>query len=213
MTVVEKFGEGGWVTLLSTGLVVALCLAVRAHYAATRARIRAIDRVFEATPPGDCKDAPPLDPQAPTAVFIVGSSRGGGLHALLWVLRMFPGHFRNVLFISARTVDAQAYGAEGEIERLRTEASSTLDGFVAFCRSHGIAADARLAFGIDAVETLSQMCGEVSRDYPGALFFTSRLVFQRENLLVRLLHNQAALAIQRRLHFEGLQMIILPMKI
>ena len=213
VTVVEKFSEGGWLTLLATGLVVVLCLAVRAHYAATRARIRAIDRVFEATPPGDCSGAPALDAQAPTAVFIVGSSRGGGLHALLWVLRMFPGHFRNVIFISARTVDAQAYGAEGELERLRTEATATLDAFVGFCHSHGIAADARLVFGIDAVDTLSAMCRDLSRDYPQALFFTSRLVFQRENLLVRLLHNQAALAIQRRLHFDGLQMIILPMKI
>lgn len=66
---------------------------------------------------------------------------------------------------------------------------------------------------IDAVETLSGMCRDLSRAYPQALFFTSRLVFRRENLLVRLLHNQAALAIQRRLHFDGLQMIILPMKV
>jgi amino acid transporter len=213
VTVLEKFMEGGWVTMVLTGTVVALCLAVRAHYRATRASIQEVDRVFAGQAPGPCASAPAIDPQAPTAVFIVGSSRGGGLHALLWVLRMFPGHFRNVVFLSARTVDAQAYGGDGEIERLRASAGRTLDDFVAFCRSHGLAATARLDFGTDPVDTLTTMCRSLSAEFPHAVFFTSRLVFRRDNLFTRLLHNQAALAIQQRLHLDGLQMVILPMKV
>jgi amino acid transporter len=213
VTVLEKFMEGGWVTIVLTGTVVALCLAVRAHYRATRASIQEVDRVFAGQPPGPCEYAPAIDPQAPTAVFIVGSSRGGGLHALLWVLRMFPGHFRNVVFLSARTVDAQAYGGMGEIERLRVSAGRTLEDFVGFCRSHGLAATARLDFGTDPVDTLTTMCRDLSVEFPHAVFFTSRLVFKRDNLFTRLLHNQAALAIQQRLHLDGLQMVILPMKV
>lgn len=213
VTVVEKFTEGGWVTLVLTGVVVALCLAVRRHYAATRTRIAAIDAVFAGQPDGPHTDAPASVAGAPTAVFIVGSSRGGGLHALLWVQRMFAGHFKNVVFISARTVDAQAYGGDGEIERLRASGEAMLDGFVRFCRSHGVPATSRLAFGTDAVDTLTTLCRAVSVDYPNAVFFTSRLVFQRDHLFTRLLHDGAALAIQRRLHFDGLQMVILPMKI
>jgi hypothetical protein len=146
-------------------------------------------------------------------VFIVGSSRGGGLHALLWVQRMFPGHFRNVVFLSARTVDAQAYGGDGEIERLRAASERTLDDFTAFCRSHGIPATSRLGFGTDPVDTITGMCRQLSAEFPHAVFFTSRLVFKTDNPFTRLLHNQAALAIQRRLHFDGLQVVILPMKV
>ena len=213
VTVLEKFTEGGWVTIVLTGMVVALCLAVRSHYRATRARIQEVDKVFAAQPLGPCVEAGAVDPLLPTAVFIVGGSRGGGLHALLWVQRMFPGHFRNVVFVSARTVDAQAYGGEGEIERLRAASTRTLDDFVAFCRSHGIPATSRLAFGTDPVDTLTAMCRDLSAEFPHAVFFTSRLVFKADNLFTRLLHNQAALAIQRRLHFDGLQMVILPMKV
>jgi amino acid transporter len=213
VTVLEKFTEGGWVTIVLTGMVVALCLAVRAHYRATRERIQEVDRVFDAQPLGPCAETPEVDPEAPTAVFIVGSSRGGGLHALLWVQRMFPGHFRNVVFLSARTVDAHAYGGEGEIERLRAASERTLDDFVAFCRSHGIPATTRLGFGTDPLDTLTAICRDLSAEFPHAVFFTSRLVFKADNLFTRLLHNQAALAIQRRLHFDGLQMIILPMKV
>jgi amino acid transporter len=213
VTVVEKFLEGGWVTILLTGVVVGICLLVRAHYADTRARIAQVDQVFAGQPDGPCLEAPALQPELPTAVFIVGSSRGGGLHALLWVQRMFPGHFRNFVFVNARTVDAHAYGGEGAIERLRASASRTLDGFVQFCHSHGLPAASRLAFGLDAVDTVTGMCRELAAEYPHAVFFTSRLVFRRDNLFTRLLHNQAALAIQRRLHFDGLQMVILPMKL
>jgi len=35
VTVLEKFLEGGWVTIVLTGMVVTLCLAVRSHYRAT----------------------------------------------------------------------------------------------------------------------------------------------------------------------------------
>ena len=213
VTVVEKFTEGGWVTLLLTGLVVGTCLLIRRHYAATRARIADVDRVFAAQPLGPSTDTPDPAPDAPTAVFIVGSSRGGGLHALLWVQRMFPGHFRNVVFISARTVDAHAYGGDGEIERLRNDAEARLGDFVAFCRSRGIPATSRLAFGTDAVATLADLCRDVGRTFPNAVFFTSRLVFRHDGPLTRLLHNGAALALQRHLHFDGLQMVILPMKV
>jgi hypothetical protein len=38
-------------------------------------------------------------------------------------------------------------------------------------------------------------------------------VLRHDNWLVRLLHNQAALALQRRFHLRGMHMIILPMRI
>jgi hypothetical protein len=54
---------------------------------------------------------------------------------------------------------------------------------------------------------------QVHEDFPNCIFFASKLIFEQENWLIRLLHNQAALAIQRRLHLHGLQMVILPMKV
>jgi hypothetical protein len=53
----------------------------------------------------------------------------------------------------------------------------------------------------------------VHEDFPNCIFFASKLIFEQENWLIRLLHNQAALALQRRLHLHGLQMVILPMKV
>ncbi|HJW55830.1 MAG TPA: APC family permease [Burkholderiaceae bacterium] len=213
VTVTEKFFEGGWATILITAIVIGTCLYVKSHYVETKGKIRAVDDVFANQPFGPHSGPVVFDPQEQTAVFIVGSSRGGGLHALLWVQRMFPGHFKNFIFVNARTVDSHAYGSDAVVEQMRTEAKATLQYFVDFCHSHNMASESYLSFGTDAVADITRQCQEISTKYPNAIFFTSKLIFQTDNWFTRLLHNQAALAIQRRLHFNGLQMIILPMKV
>jgi len=213
VTVTEKFFEGGWVTLLITAIVIGICLLVRVHYRETKDKISIVDQVFAGQPFGPQIGAIAPDPHDQTAVFIVGSSRGGGLHALLWVQRMFPGHFKNFIFVNARTVDSHAYGGEGAVEQMRAEANATLKFFVDFCQSHSMASTSYLGFGTDAVVEITRLCEDISREYPSSIFFTSKLIFEHDNWFTRLLHNQAALAIQRSLHFDGLQMVILPMKV
>ncbi len=210
---VEKFMDGGWAAALIIGGIAALCVWVRNHYRETKRAIHSVDEVFASQPFGPNQGAVEPDPDNQTAVFIVGSSKGGGLHALLWVQRMFPGHFKNFIFVNARTVDSHAYGGEGAMEAMRREAEGTLEYFVDFCHSHGMASSSYLGFGTDAVDEVTRMCEEISNEFPNAIFFTSKLIFASDNWMSRLLHNQAALAVQRRLHLEGLQMVILPMKV
>jgi amino acid transporter len=210
---VEKFDEGAWAAVLIIGAISALFIYIRDHYRETKNAIHLVDQVFANQPFGSHVGELMPNPDDQTAVFIVGSSRGGGLHALLWVQRMFPGHFKNFIFLNARTVDSHAYGGEGAVEEMRAEANATLKYFVDFCHSHGMASAAYLGFGTDVVDEVTKLCESVSKEYPNAIFFTSKLIFEHDNWFTRLLHNQAALAIQRRLHFESLQMVILPMKV
>ena len=210
---IEKFTEGGWVTALIIAAIAALCIYVRNHYSDTKQAIHLVDQVFANQPFGPHVGAIEPDQDDQTAVFIVGTSRGGGLHALLWVQRMFPGHFKNFIFVNARTVDSHAYGGEGAVEQMRAEANATLKFFVDFCHSHGMASSSYLGFGTDVVNEVTRQCEEISAEFPNSIFFTSKLIFEHDNWFTRLLHNQAALAIQRRLHFDGLQMVILPMKV
>lgn len=209
----ERFTEGGWATVVIIAAIAALCVLIRKHYRATKEAIHSVDEVFANQPFGPETEQVEPNREDQTAVFIVGSSRGGGLHALLWVLRMFPGHFKNFLFINARTVDSHAYGGEGALEKMREEAAGTLEYFVDFCQSHGMAAASYISFGTDAVDEVTKLCEAINREYPNTIFFTSKLIFATDNWLTRLLHNQASLAVQRRLHLEGLQMVILPMKV
>lgn len=209
----ERFAEGGWATVAIIAAIALLCIVIRKHYRETKQAIHSVDEVFANQPFGPETESVEPNREDQSAVFIVGSSRGGGLHALLWVLRMFPGHFKNFLFVNARTVDSHAYGGEGALEKMREDAAETLEFFVDFCQSHGMAASSYISFGTDAVDEVTKLCEEIHREFPNTIFFTSKLIFATDNWLTRLLHNQASLAVQRRLHLEGMQMVILPMKV
>ena len=50
ITVFEKFGHGGWVTVLITTIFVLLCLAVRQHYDSIKSGLRALDDVLGSIP-------------------------------------------------------------------------------------------------------------------------------------------------------------------
>ncbi|TMG83895.1 MAG: APC family permease, partial [Betaproteobacteria bacterium] len=213
VTIVEKFSEGGWVTVLITSLVIAICLAIHRHYDGVKARLKEVDQVFTAVACPKSQNPPKLDPDAPSAVFMVGSSRGGGIHTLLWVQRLFPNHFKNFIFISAKAVDAQSYGGSEQIEQLKATLDRALAFYVDYCHANGLASTARFSLGTDRVDELVKLAEEIQREYPASVFFTSKLVFRNENWITRLLHNQTALALQRKLHLNGLQMVILPMQL
>ena len=212
--IVEKFTTGGWVTIVITGFVIAGCLAIRTHYNATRAQLHQIDKLFSGQPlQQEAANPPPLDRQKATAVFFVGKNRGVAMHALLWVQRLFPEHFKNFVFLSVGEVDAQSYDGQGAMRTLRYEMENSLRYYVNFCHSHGLAATSQLAFGTDPVEELIKLSEQTAREFPNSVCFASKLIFAEESFFTRWLHNQTALAIQQRLHLQGQQMVILPMKI
>ena len=214
VSLVEKFADGGWETVLITSIVIAVCLAIRKHYDATRAQLRQIDKLFSGQPlQPEAANPPALDPQKPTAVFFVGKNRGVGMHALLWVQRLFHGHFKNFVFLSVGEVDAQSYDGQGALRTLQYEIENSLRYYVNFCHGHGLAATSYLAFGTDPVAELVKLTDQVHREFPTAVCFASKLIFADESFFTRWLHNQTALAIQQRLHIIGQQMVILPMKV
>jgi hypothetical protein len=49
--------------------------------------------------------------------------------------------------------------------------------------------------------------------FPQAVFFAGQMLFERDNWVLRMLHDKTALAMQPRLHPRGLQMMILPMMV
>jgi hypothetical protein len=213
VTLVEKFAEGGWMTVVITGVVIAFCLLNHAHYALVRRKIRAADEALGWIAYPEVSDPPPLEPHGHTAVFVVGSSRSGGAYALEWVRREFPGEFRNCIFMNVRTVDAHIYGGGEDLERIKRQATEVLTYFVAYCHHHGLAAKACLAFGTDPIEELTNLAEKIYSEFPHSIFFTSKLIFERDNWYIRQLHSEAALTMLRRLHLRNMPMVILPMKL
>ncbi len=214
VTMIEKFTEGGWVTLLITSLVIGLCLLIRKHYDETKEKLLVAERLFGQSVDNNASGLPEqLDPALPTAIFLVDNHRGVGIHTIMWVLRLFPGHFQNFVFISAGEVDTQSYDSEATIRSMQDQTQSALVHYTAFCRSQGLKATWHMAYGTDPITVLDDLAQEVIAEYPNSVCFAAKLIFTRDNIFIRWLHNQTALAMQRRLHLRGQQMVILPMKV
>jgi amino acid transporter len=214
VTVVEKFTEGGWVTMLITSLVIGVCLLIRRHYDETKEKLRVAEKLFGQSVPETASGLPEkLDPQLPTAIFLVDDHRGVGMHTIMWVLRLFPGHFQNFVFVSAGEVDTQSFDSEATIRTMQNRTEKALIHYTGFCRSQGLRATWRMAYGTDPIAVLDDLVQEVIAEYPSSVCFAAKLIFTHDNLFIRWLHNQTALAMQRRLHLRGQQMVILPMKV
>lgn len=211
--VVEKFGEGGWLTLLITGCVLGACVGIRRHYAGVTRSVIAIDKTFASLP--QLLKAPPnvaeYDPTKPTGVILVGGYGGLGIHLLLNVVRLFPDTFHNFHFLSVGVIDSQFFTDPGQVERLRKDTRATMERYVELARKMGRPAHYTFRIGTDVVEEASEMCSEISRQLTKPVYFAGTLIFDRPRWYQRWLHNETAYAIQRRLRFQGLPILILPL--
>lgn len=212
ITIFFKFADGGWVTLVITSSIVAICFMIKRHYQFTAKKLKALDKLLEQ--PIDYPSMAPhaINPQLPTAIIFV-NSLSVGMHTLLSILRLFPNQFKNFVFLSAGAVDTESFRGQEELEQMQADVNRNLDYFVRYCNQYEIPADAYAAFGTDPVEELEKLADKVSAKYPNSIFFASQLIFPYENVIIRFLHNHTPLILQHYLHFQGKELMILPMKI
>jgi amino acid transporter len=214
--VVEKFALGGWISLTATALLAVVCLAIRHHYRDVNQRLAKIDQELSIV--GSSRREAvivdkEIDHKAPTAVLILGSEYGAGMHTLLWIERMFPGHYKNYVFLTVGEIDAQSYGAEDELGLLKDKVAERLQRFEKFCRARGLGTASYYGFGTDVPQELVSLAEQVAVKFSNIVFFAPKLMLRRDNWIIRILHNQTALSVQRHLHLMGLPMMILPMNI
>jgi amino acid transporter len=213
ITIFSKFKTGGWVTILITCAVILLCLLIKKHYRRITKKLEELDIQLKQPLPDITPLAVTMDPQLPTAVILIGKSSGIGMHTLLCVMRIFPRHFKNFVFLSAGIVDVGSFTGQSALEQMRQNVNTTLQYFVDYCHQYGISAQAYAAYGTDTVEELSQLAEIVGDKFSNCIFFASKLIFEKDNWIMRSLHNETAVALQRQLHMQGKELVILPMKI
>jgi hypothetical protein len=215
VTIVEKFTEGGWVTTVITATLVAVCFLIRTHYRSVGAKVLKLSKALELDVPPSAELTAPaeLDPAKPTAIVLAGGFGGLGIHTLLQIPRVFPGQFEQVVFVAAGVIDAGVFKGKDEVDRMREKLETDLQKYVQFARAHmGWAADSDFAIGTEAVGELDRLCREVALRFPRSVFFAGKLIFQHESWYQRFLHNETAAAVERRLQFAGLPMIVMPIR-
>lgn len=213
VTVFEKFGEGGWMTLLVTGSLILLCLVIRRHYDTVKAQMVRLGDGLSDLPPVRTPATGEPDPHKPLAALLVNGYGGLGIHTLLNIFRSFPGQYKGVVFLSVGVVDSGAFKGEGALDDLEADTRAMLERYVQLARSLGLPASSRMAIGTDVVAEGEKLCVALAREHPRVTFFAGKIIFQREKWYQRLLHNETAAAIEKRLQWDGLTMVVLPARV
>jgi amino acid transporter len=209
-TVITHFDGLGQVALAVTGLLVALCLLIHAHYQSVSARLRKLYMELENIPRTPKAEVGEIDRTKPVAVILVSRYGGIGIHTVLNAFRAFPGHFKAVIFLSVGIVDSGKFKGEDSMQELRQETEESLAAYQELARSLGLPSSSRYAMGLDVVVEAERLCLAVAADYPRCTFFAGKVIFGRPKWYHALLHNDAAMAIQRRLQLEGRTMVVIP---
>jgi len=211
----EKFAEGAWKTILITSALIALCYGIRRHYRKVAELVRALDKQFDKLPQllKPAAPVPEFDAQKPTAIVLVGGYGGLGIHIFFSNMRLFPNTFHNFVFASVGNVDSEFFKDEQHVATIEQRTRETLQRYVELAAQAGKPARSAQRVGTDVTEQASELCMELFRKYPQAVVFAGTLVFERPHWFDRILHNETAYAIQRRLKFGGVPMVILPLLI
>jgi amino acid transporter len=212
-TLYEKFTQGGWITVTITAIVIGICFLIRGHY---RRVAEQLERLYEEL--GDLGQGSGAAGQRgsvkpPTAAVLVGAYNGVGIHTMLNIFRTFPGHFKSIVFLSVGVVDSGQFKGEHALDELRARTEEMLDQYLALADSLGVPATSRLAMGTEAVAVAEQLCLATAKEFPRIVFFAGKMIFQRERWYHRLLHNETALAVEKRLRWAGITMMTLPIRV
>ncbi len=213
-----KFREGGWVTLVITGSLIAVAVMTRRHYRSVGKQLRRLDdlvTVAESSAPmlPDGSPDPKYNRHARTAVLLVSGFNGLGLHTMFTVIRQFGECFRGFVFLHVGLVDAGNFKGVEEVEHLRQRTEAELDKYVEFCRRNGYYAERYFSLGVDLVSEVNNVAPQILDRFPQATFFGGQLVFREESIWTRLLHNYAVFAIQRKFYHQGIPFVILPIRV
>jgi amino acid transporter len=213
ITTIEKFAEGGWMTLVITSVVIGLCYLIKGHYVRVRQGMKDLDETLLDVPVSAHGEPPAIDRSAPTAIQLVSGYSGFGVHTLFSILSTFPKTYKNVVFVSVALIDSGSFKGAEEVEALEASVQASLEKYVAMAHKLGFAAEYRTALATDVVESAVELCKEVAEEFPRSTVFTGQITFRLEKFYHRLLHNETAFAIQRRLQWDGLTTVIMPIRV
>jgi amino acid transporter len=212
VTLFEKFGEGGWLTVLITSSVIGACILIRRHYRKVTNGMRKFDDLLMNIPNGTIPNTDLVNPQKKTVVQLVSGFHGFGVRTFLSIIQNFPNLYENFIFVSVAVVDSGTFKGAAEVKALEMSVRASLEQYVDLARSFGFPAEYRMEVGTDVVKSGVDLCKAIAKEFPDSTFFTGQIVFRHEHPFQKILHNETAFAIQRNLQFSGITTVILPIQ-
>jgi len=209
--VVEKFNQGAFLTVSILLVLSILCWRIRVHYRHYKKKLLSIDRTLMIKPSRDSVQAVERKTGGATALIYVNEYPGLGMHTLLWIFRLFPGHFTHFIFVQAGMVDIESFKGNEELIKMQQRVNKNLDYFVQTVESLGFTGQAITTYGTTPIIELVDATLPLAKKIPNLLCFATKVVFKKNSWISHLLHTRTATTLQNQLNQNGIKCLLLPM--
>jgi amino acid transporter len=219
---VVKFSEGGWITLLITGLLVTLAISIKRHYYKVKLRLQKLrftvfqqmnEALASATEHGASGDKVPFDTNEKTAIILVSGFGGTGLYTFLRIIENFRGVYKNFIFIRIGILNSKIYKGSEEMEHFKSSVKEDGMKYVKIVNQFGFYGKSMWTIGTDPVNEVYRIVKRLMPLLSGATFFGGQLVFSKTFYLSRILHNHTIFSIQKRFFKFGIPIVIYPIRV
>lgn len=218
--IIMKFHQGGWITLLITGVLIAISVMVRRHYYHTSNLLRRLgDLISVATEAMEADGGKAAqkriepDLNSRTAVLFVNGFNGLGLHTLFNIIRYFGSTYKNFVFVQIGILDSSNFKNEERVRQVNREVNEELKKYVRFINSQGYYAEAISAVGVNIIDEAMQLIPGITERFPQAIFFGGQLSFEKNTLISHWLHNYTVFRLQKQFYDNGTPFFIIPIRV
>jgi amino acid transporter len=220
--VVAKFGDGGWVTLVITGLLILLVVNIKRHYYQTKLRLQRLRLSAYSELEHALANIPEnekhigkveFDPSQNTAIILVSGFGGTGLYTFFRIQENFKDVYKNFIFIRIGIINSRIYRGSEEIEHFKTSVKEDGQKYVKIANQLGFYGKSMWTIGTDPVSEVYRIVKKLRPKLSGSAFFGGQLVFSKTFYLSKLLHNHTIFSIQKRFFKFGIPIVIFPIKI
>jgi hypothetical protein len=110
-------------------------------------------------------------------------------------------------------VDSDTFKGAREVEALEQRTKESLACYRRFAASLGLPSSEAYSVGTEVAVEAERLGTDLRCRYPKALFVAGQIIFEDDTVYNRILHNETAFLIQRRLQHAGVPMIVLPVQL
>jgi len=220
--IILKFKQGGWVTLVITGLLVLLAVNIKRHYFKTavklqKLRLGAFKEMETLIGQRPCEDRTikkvKFNKEGKTAIILVSGFGGTGLYTFLRILENFKGVYSNIVFIRIGLLNSKIYRGTIELEHFKKQVKEDGEKYVTIANQFGLYGKSIWTIGTDPVNEIYRIVKRIRPRLSGAAFFGGQLVFSKTFYLSKILHNHTIFSIQKRFFKFGIPIVIFPIRV
>lgn len=219
-----KFYEGAWLTLLILAVIIGVVLLTKSHYNHVEILIRKLDYLVPITKSkssncflsiceNDDENTEYFDPYAKTALVFVKGFDGLGLKTLSNIFSLFGNSFKNFIFIEVGVVEAGIFKGRNGIKLMEEKSKEDVNGYVKLVNKYGYYGEGVYSIGTDIVDEVVKITPKILARFPNSVFFAGQIVFAKDNIFSKVLHNHTVFSLQEKLYRKGIPFITIPVKV